>query len=77
MTSLFGSILPLLNGSFSMTNALIALLLYRKEELMKMGICNVLTMAGLLMGLDPVLGSLRRRLRDPKLELLGRPERVP
>lgn len=44
---------------------------------MKMVICNVHTMVGLLMLLDLVLGSLRRRLRDLKLELLGHPRLVP
>lgn len=44
---------------------------------MKMGICNVLTTGGLLMGAGLALGFLRHRLRDLKLELLGHRELVP
>lgn len=44
---------------------------------MRMGICNVLIMGGLLMGAGHVLGFLRLHLRDLKLELLDHRELVP
>lgn len=44
---------------------------------MRMVICNVHTMVGLLMVPGLVRGSLRHLLRDRKLELLGHPRLVP
>lgn len=51
--------------------------LCRKEGSMRMVICNVRTMGGLLMVPDLVRGSLRHRPRDLKLELLDHPRLVP